>query len=409
MSLIGSPTTGARPPKLSNKPTIKRGSQFREDKYYFPDGNTVILVDGHLFRVHQSLFERDSGFFQTLFSLPHGVNPQEGDFDPIEGKSDENPIVCQDTLNDFRALCWVLYSRPPDIIAQQNPNTVDIPKLISVLAMSHKYDFPVFRSWSLDALQSLSVSSPTDFVRKCDGGKWDNVGRVLKLAQQCNRSTLVGCIQQGWLSHISDSSRESVTAFVQALGVAELSNDLRDFHGQAYYAYLKATSIFDVRSVGTIAALDMNSVPSSYVHQDLRSLSESRKMRLYMGFWSLSQFRIRLAQAPIFPDRPSCPNHARFCIPGWQDRWNTVIREAEQKGRCLNDPGKLLEEVHGSINGGGAVRSPGNRSQVVSCHGFIVEQFNSMKQNFDSRIADHFLIPTEDVGTHLFTQLAQRN
>lgn len=28
-----------------------------------------------------------------------------------EGNDDEYPMVCQDSVNDFRALCWALYAR----------------------------------------------------------------------------------------------------------------------------------------------------------------------------------------------------------------------------------------------------------------------------------------------------------
>jgi hypothetical protein len=57
-------------------------------------------------QIHRTLFERDSPFFQSLLSLP-----QSGQQQSPEGQSDEHPIVCPDSAEDFRALCWVVYSR----------------------------------------------------------------------------------------------------------------------------------------------------------------------------------------------------------------------------------------------------------------------------------------------------------
>lgn len=49
-----------------------------------------------------------------MFSLPQ---PRE-EYNSVgtsiprnDGSSDDNPIICHDTLNSFRALCWALYAR----------------------------------------------------------------------------------------------------------------------------------------------------------------------------------------------------------------------------------------------------------------------------------------------------------
>ncbi|KAF9440441.1 hypothetical protein P691DRAFT_780080 [Macrolepiota fuliginosa MF-IS2] len=386
MSTPGSRTTHPLPdPSDQSVATI-----VRDEKYYFFDGSVVILAGDRLFRIHQSLFELGSGFFRTLFSLPQGVDT-EGDSRLIEGRSDENPIIFQDTLDDFRALCWALYSRPPAIAAQLKLDTVDVSKLISVLAMSHKYDFPDLRTWCLDVLESHLVVSPASFIGKCGG--WDNVGRVLELAQQCDRSTLMRSIEQEWLQRISGSSKaEQISAFLGALDVAEFSGGLRDFHGRAYYTYLKATGIFDAHPLCTTITIDIGGAPSSYMNQDLDFLDAKRQLRIYKGFWSLSQLRLRLTQAPKLPDCPSCSNHTKTCIPAWQSRWNSILSEAEQQGRCLDDPGKLLGEVWNSLSRR-PITIPHNNWSTIGCHRFIVEHLETMMRKFNGGIAEHFIVP----------------
>ena len=49
------------------------------------------------------MLSRDSSVFRDMFVLPGGDNS-------LQGSSDEIPIFLQDTVDDFRALCWLIYS-----------------------------------------------------------------------------------------------------------------------------------------------------------------------------------------------------------------------------------------------------------------------------------------------------------
>jgi hypothetical protein len=112
--------------RVSASLTITNGSStpVRDSKYYFPDGNTVLLAKNTLFKVrfattasdqktdilfycqvHRFQLIRDQSAFEDMYSCH--VDPSE----ELEGESDENPIRLQDdSVEEVRALIGYLYS-----------------------------------------------------------------------------------------------------------------------------------------------------------------------------------------------------------------------------------------------------------------------------------------------------------
>jgi len=77
--------------------------------------NSLLVCGESQIKIHKFLFKRDSPFFRTLFSLPQ---PPEDAHQSLElsirfgeGESDDNPLIFQDSAEDFQSLCWVLYAR----------------------------------------------------------------------------------------------------------------------------------------------------------------------------------------------------------------------------------------------------------------------------------------------------------
>lgn len=102
----------------------------KDKQYYFDDGNCIFRVEDHLFKVGPLISVRvkllieyqihrflltESPIFEGMFALPQkpmasrdGMGDTEQGY---EGGSDDNPIVCQDSVTSFQALCWGLYLR----------------------------------------------------------------------------------------------------------------------------------------------------------------------------------------------------------------------------------------------------------------------------------------------------------
>ncbi|CAE6475961.1 unnamed protein product [Rhizoctonia solani] len=80
-------------------------SASRSDKFYFPRGGLVLQVENTLFRLHQDILARHSGFFEDMLSTPTS--------DDTEG-TEKNPLVLPSDLcsaRSFTILCKLLY--PP--------------------------------------------------------------------------------------------------------------------------------------------------------------------------------------------------------------------------------------------------------------------------------------------------------
>lgn len=93
----------------------------RDEDYYLSDGSCIILVESTLFnvrsfndhssskshtvsQVHRTTLSKDSSSFSSMFSLPRGDKP-------AEGQSDDNPVVLVgDTVSQFRNFLWALYA-----------------------------------------------------------------------------------------------------------------------------------------------------------------------------------------------------------------------------------------------------------------------------------------------------------
>ncbi|KAF5360933.1 hypothetical protein D9756_005076 [Leucocoprinus leucothites] len=360
---------------------------YKDENYYFEDGNAVLLLGDQLFKIHKALFTRRSTFFETLFSLPQSTDRQP------EGESDEDPIVCYDEIEDFRALCWTLYASPQEILAQEDWETVDAAKLIAVVGISHKYEFTLLKDWALDVLEGHSAINPTGCISKIFN--WDRVGRLLILAKRCKRKKLAVRLEADWLGRISEKQGAALRA---ALDTAERCAELRIFHGKAYYTHLLVIDIFDSRTAKR-DPIDLDDErpcvddidEGSYTDETVSQLSEQQKLCIYRGFWSLSLLRSRLAQAPTLTDIPSCSAHVRMCIPIWQAWWRKVIDDAEQAGNPMNSPGEIMrmmqrraaEPMHAYI--GKLIECP--------CDALIRAQARKMAVKFFSTLADRFLIP----------------
>ncbi|KAF5360345.1 hypothetical protein D9756_005082 [Leucocoprinus leucothites] len=343
----------------------------RDKDYYFEDESVILLAGTRLFKIHRTLFAKGSPLFQTMFSLPQDAATQEG-------QSDERPILFHDSPQDFRALCWALYSSPPEILAQQYPDTVDISKMISIAALSLKYDFRTLMNWALDTLELLA-KRPGSFIAKVK--LWSRVGRIYTLAKQCSRDLLLRRIEEDWLYRISVGEPH---AFRNALIVAESFPEHRAFHGKAYYSHLKALKTFSSKAPETDIRFihEVTSVKNDH----LQGLNDQQKTRIQRGFWSLSLIKIQLLRTPRLVDNPACVTHARGCVPTWREWWEDLHNEAECKEKPLEDPGEIIEAAaKKAIQPLKSIQSP--------CDAFIRAQVQKMVEDFSGSLADYFMIP----------------
>ncbi|GBE83340.1 hypothetical protein SCP_0503880 [Sparassis crispa] len=81
-------------------------------KYYLEDDLVIFVVENHLFKVHRYFLVRESDFFRTMFELPPGETPAEGQTDD---KAIPLPGV---TRREFECLLDFLYYGMHNILSR---------------------------------------------------------------------------------------------------------------------------------------------------------------------------------------------------------------------------------------------------------------------------------------------------
>ncbi|KDQ17869.1 hypothetical protein BOTBODRAFT_52707 [Botryobasidium botryosum FD-172 SS1] len=136
----------------------------RDHRYYFHDGNIILLVEATLFKVHRSILAQDSSIFESTFTLPPPDLSQTASPSP-EGTSDENPFILHgETPERFRLLLSALYGLPREIFHLFGPYG-DFRQLVDIASIAHKYSFEDIEAWSASLLTKRLQRSqyPADF------------------------------------------------------------------------------------------------------------------------------------------------------------------------------------------------------------------------------------------------------
>ncbi|TFK74692.1 hypothetical protein BDN72DRAFT_833223 [Pluteus cervinus] len=121
----------------------------RNDPLYYIDLITF-QVEDCLFRVPRSQFEKESEYFQELFTVPAPNNKPDG-------LSDEQPLVLKGVESDsFRQLLRVLY--PRDFKVKE---ILTVGQWACVLALSDMYRFPRVRALAIQQLDKMIKKDPT--------------------------------------------------------------------------------------------------------------------------------------------------------------------------------------------------------------------------------------------------------
>ncbi|KAF7299854.1 hypothetical protein HMN09_00992400 [Mycena chlorophos] len=132
--------------------TTNNAVPLKDEKYYFESGDCVFLVEGVLFkaRIHVARFHfcRDpSSAFANMFADAKG--------DPSE------PIPLNDSVDNFRALCWAMYALPAEMCAiGTNPSSIPVKTYLNLAEIAHKYLLVDYESWAWNMARSIRNRCP---------------------------------------------------------------------------------------------------------------------------------------------------------------------------------------------------------------------------------------------------------
>ncbi|KAF7317542.1 BTB domain-containing protein [Mycena kentingensis (nom. inval.)] len=135
MSTEDRPLKRAREDEPDSEVPIQRSAD-----YWFEDGSIVLQVEGIQFRVAKTILAMHSTVFKDMLTLPPTDEPL------VEGC----PVVhlSGDTPEDWGHLLAAMH--PKDYFPEEKPT---FASLSSVLRLSNKYDFPVFRRQCISRLK----------------------------------------------------------------------------------------------------------------------------------------------------------------------------------------------------------------------------------------------------------------
>ncbi|KIM66809.1 hypothetical protein SCLCIDRAFT_1210863 [Scleroderma citrinum Foug A] len=305
-------------PKLQLQLSIPIPS--RDATYYIPDGNTVLLVENTLFKVHRSTLTKDTSTFDSMFSLDSDLRLNSSNSNITigpEGESDDNPIRLQgDTADEFRALLWALYSLPNELSVALTPKANPL-QLFNLARISHKYEFRSIEAWALNAL-TLAYTRPMHPPNTKDG-EGPSLEQLTELASLCEQRDLLEAATQRWKRRLASGKDISL-----AINVAERLN-LRALLGRAYYVMLlQGREVWDTDG----------------------HLTRSQIIRLLSGHYSLGRLWDRLPhEPPALVHSPRCMGATLVrCNQAWSGLWKSMMDIGKQ-GLLLHYPdveGKLI-------------------------------------------------------------------
>ncbi|KAF9069780.1 hypothetical protein BDP27DRAFT_1221970 [Rhodocollybia butyracea] len=331
-------------------------------EYYIPDGNTVIQVEGVLFKVHRYILSRDGSAFEGMFSLDniprsdsteslithdsrdYTTSPQCHHISH-EGLSDDTPILLSgDTASDFRALLWALYALPAEVFAMPS-SRAHLVRLISIAKIAHKYGFRTTERWALSVLTMCVCQNP-DATPASDDGTSANINNIVtstsiltqltEVAVLCAHEDLHEAVEPLWADVLFAGQSEDI---VSAMTVADrYPTQLRPLLGLAYYLMMLRGKEEWNKCSGP------EEDPSGKVQPRPR-LTRDQRIRLMSGYYNLS----RACEAlPINP--PKLNHHASCFLPAQQAQaaiglGGTGTAAAHAHARC----GEAWEALWGGL------------------------------------------------------------
>ncbi|EGN98550.1 hypothetical protein SERLA73DRAFT_183611 [Serpula lacrymans var. lacrymans S7.3] len=300
-------SSGPSSPKLQLQLSIPIPT--RDPVYYISDGNTVLLVETTLFKVHRSTLTKDKSTFDSMFSLDSDLRSSSGQSSSssvtagAEGESDDNPIRLQgDTADEFRALLWALYALPHELTVALTPKANHL-QLFNLSRITHKYQFRSIEAWALTALTNYYTRpshSPS-----LDTSDEPSLVQLTELASLCEQRDLLEAATVRWKRQLACGKDVGL-----AIGVAERLN-LRGLLGLAYHAMLL----------------------QGREHWDADPLlTRSQRVRLLSGHYALGRLWERLPnEPPTLAHSPRCTGGAQVrCNQAWAALWRSTLDMGKQ-------------------------------------------------------------------------------
>lgn len=277
----------------------------RDNDYYISDGNTVLLVENILFKVHRSTLTKDKSTFDTMFSLPSDSSSDSSMTVGPEGESDDNPIRLQgDTAEEFRALLWALYALPNELMTAMTDDA-NCMQLLHIARIAHKYQFKSIETWASTALSRYyarigAFEGLSTLNNDSDDPNTPSLTQITELAGLCENHELLEAAVDKWRRLVSEGKDVAL-----AISLAERLN-IRPLLGLSYHSMML----------------------NGKAHWDSEPLlARNQKVRLLAGYYSLSKLWESMpSQTPPLVHSVRCTSQQR-CNRSWVQLWRLILEK----------------------------------------------------------------------------------
>ncbi|KAJ7474726.1 hypothetical protein FB451DRAFT_1246439 [Mycena latifolia] len=329
----------------------------RDEKYYRPDGDCIIRVENTLFKIHRYHLSEDSSIFRSMFGLPAGTTPSEG-------QNDRNPIVLSgDTPTQFRAFLSFSYSNPNQL--QINRMSVaDVERIVNMVPFAHKYLLNECLLWALESLERVLIHSAALVPA-------DQYSMILEATSLCTSlhapicDRICGLLKRQWVAHIQSNS----LAVGPALDIADRFN-LRSFLVELYCIVLD--KLANTPELEAVAAAD----------GPLAGISSTHKLRIFSGSWALSRCWSDFSKKdpPHLSAHLTCTN-ARYCAELWKYNWAGHMKTIRNDTAGKGNPEELFRQLD-------RFKSAMNQNMGGRCLGNT--EIDNAIAGFKSSLSNHF-------------------
>ncbi|KDQ10146.1 hypothetical protein BOTBODRAFT_36433 [Botryobasidium botryosum FD-172 SS1] len=147
----------------------------RHEEFWFDDGNVVVRVQDHLFRVHSSILKRESSYFSELFSRDNG----EDDEAKVDG-CEVFDLGPHGKKKYFTALLDGLYGN----LFRMTNRRPSFFTLACLLRAAHQWDVPSCKAWAISQFEKRWPATIESAIAESDIDEY--VSKLIVLLRDCN-------------------------------------------------------------------------------------------------------------------------------------------------------------------------------------------------------------------------------
>jgi len=275
-----------------------------------------------------------------------------------------------------------MVGRPTEIRAQDDPDRVDLGRLVLLADIAHKYECKCLENWANDVIRAHwngDQSAMPQGTSKQSLWTLDILEKLLILIIKTDsvEPTFKKEVETLWLS-LAYANSDTSLELRRALDFADSLKSPRH-QSLAYYHALRRVGVLSTENQKTFNLSQIAVGPPTNSKDLVRSLSSEQHLKLMSGLWNLDALRCQSLADMLFEDRgPGCYTSLshRNCQGSWKRFWSSLS--------SFHDFGRMLEV---------ALERAGGRNEWGTnspCWSLLKPMIEDMLRKFEEHLPMYF-------------------